>query len=54
MDPIVEFLWWSKEYSTPIEEIVLLLGKFVGMQDHLKGVRTPDFWVGQMILEAPP
>ena len=31
MDPIVETLWGSKEYSTPTEESVLLVGKSVGM-----------------------
>ena len=55
MDPMVENLWGSKEYSTPAEESVLLVGKFAGRPGITPGgFVSQTAGVGQMKLEAPP
>ena len=52
-------------YGGNIMEVNKLLGLYLGInifggkiyghaEYHLKGSRTPDYWVGQMKLEAPP
>ena len=41
MHPMVESSWRSKEYSTLVEEIVSLVGKFAGMLSTTSGVFAP-------------
>ena len=55
MDPMVESSWQSKEYSTPVEETVLLVGKFVGMPSTTLRCFAPQaIGVCQMKLKASP
>ena len=44
MDPMVESSWRSKEYLTPIEETVSLVGKSTGMPSTTSGFQTLDCW----------
>ena len=47
--------WESKDYSTPIEETLSLVGKSMGMPTATSGGFVPQIaGVGQMKLEAPP
>ena len=55
MDPMVEYSWKLKDYSTPIEESISLVGKSMGMVEVTSGGFAPQVvGVGQMKLEAPP
>ena len=42
MDPMVETLWQSKEYSAPAKESVSLVGKSAGMQGTTSGGFAPQ------------
>ena len=54
MDPMVESLWRSKEFSTRAKEIVSLVGQCVDMPGTPSGgVVLQTTGVGQMKLEAP-
>ena len=55
MGPMVSSGWKSKDYSVPVEESVLLVGKSTGMPEATSGGFVPQTaGVGQMKLEAPP
>ena len=54
MNPMVESSWWSKDYLAPIEENVLLVGKFAGLHAPPGGFAPQTIGIGQMKLEAPP
>ena len=41
MDPMVEFLWWSKEYSAPTKEIISLVQKIVELPGTILGDFVP-------------
>ena len=54
IDPMVELSWKSIDYSAPIEESMLLVGKSTGMLSTTSGGFSPQtVGVGQMKLEAP-
>ena len=54
MGPMVSSGWKSKDYSTPVEEFVSLVGKSTGMPETTSGGFAPQTaGVGQMKLEAP-
>ena len=54
MGPMVTSGWESNEYSAPIEEIVLLVGKSTGMLSATSGVfASQTAGVCRMKLEAP-
>ena len=42
MDPMLQTLWKSKEYSTPTKESVSLVGKSTGMPGTTSGGFTPQ------------
>ena len=55
MGPMVSSRWKSKDYSVPVEESVLLVGKSMGMLEITsRGFIPQTAGVGQMKLEAPP
>ena len=55
MGPMVTSRWKSKDYSAPIEETILLVGKSTSMLEATSGGFVPQIaGVGQMKLEAPP
>ena len=55
MVPMVTSGWKSKDYSSPVEESVSLVGKSTVMPETTSGGFAPQIaGVGQMKLEAPP
>ena len=55
MGPMVKSGWKSKDYSVPVKESVLLVGKSTGMPKATSGGFLPQTaGVGQIKLEAPP
>ena len=55
LGPMVSSGWTSKDYSSPIEESVSLVGKSMVMSGTTSGGATPQTaGIGQMKLEAPP
>ena len=55
MGPMVSSGWKPKDYSAPVEESILLVGKSTGMPEATSGGFVPQtVGVGQMKLEAPP
>ena len=55
MGPMISSEWKSKDYSVPVEESVLLVGKSMGIPEATSGGFIPQTpWVGQMKLEGPP
>ena len=55
MDPMVESLWKSKDYSAHAQESISLVGKSTGMPEVTVGGFAPQTTgIGEMKLEAPP
>ena len=54
MDPMVGSSWKSKDYSNPMEEAILLVGKSMAMPEATsEGLSPQAARVGQMKLDSP-